>query len=300
MYSRQWVQMLMVALSIVIATRASWFVRGHEARQLSIPNLPADISNSPESASAASSPSDSPTTATDSAIQPSTSSDSSSSTVETSSTDTPSSTPTTAPTTTSSSTTEPTQPPPSTSSPENTEPTTTAPPSTEAPTSTSSTSTSTGNAAGPVTTGKSTPTTTPKPITKTQTILHTLTDSQGQTTVQSSESVVVSTPGFSGSEGSKSGSGGISAATRSTIIGVTVGVGGAIILAAAGILYWRLHNKRRNQEENEELITYGAGFGGPGTAEKVEPTIPAHARSPFQSTLETYHAPTQANAASNF
>lgn len=88
---------------------------------------------------------------------------------------------------------------------------------------------------------------------------------------------------------------------RDTIIGVTVGVGGAIILAAGGILYWRLRNKRRNQDESEELISYGAGFGGPGTAEKTEGTAPAAgARSPFQSTLETYHAPTQTNAASNF
>ena len=88
---------------------------------------------------------------------------------------------------------------------------------------------------------------------------------------------------------------------RSIIIGVTVGVGGAIILAAGGILYWRLRNKKRNQEENEELISYGAGFGGPGTAEKSEASGPsASARSPFQSTLENYHAPTQTNAASNF
>lgn len=88
---------------------------------------------------------------------------------------------------------------------------------------------------------------------------------------------------------------------RNVIIGVTVGVGGAIILAAGGILYWRLRNKRRSQEENEELISYGAGFGGPGTAEKSEASGPsASARSPFQSTLENYHAPTQTNAASNF
>lgn len=112
----------------------------------------------------------------------------------------------------------------------------------------------------------------------------------------------MSTPGFSGgSDGAKSQDKGITSMTRSIIIGVTVGIGGAIILAAAGVLYWRLRNKRRSQEENEELISYGAGFGGPGTAEKTEASAPsAGARSPFQSTLETYHAPTQTNAASNF
>lgn len=111
----------------------------------------------------------------------------------------------------------------------------------------------------------------------------------------------MSTPGFSGNDGLKNTNSGLSATARNTIIGVTVGVGGAIILAAAGILYWRLRNKRRSQEENEELISYGAGFGGPGTAEKSETSgASAGARSPFQSTLETYHAPTQTNAASNF
>jgi NhaP-type Na+/H+ or K+/H+ antiporter len=113
-------------------------------------------------------------------------------------------------------------------------------------------------------------------------------------------SVIYSTPGFSGDE-SKPMNGGVSPANRSVIIGVTVGIGGAILLAAGGFLFWRLRNKRRTQEESEELISYGAGFGGPGTAEKSEASGPsAAARSPFQSTLETYHAPTQANAASNF
>jgi len=111
----------------------------------------------------------------------------------------------------------------------------------------------------------------------------------------------VSTPGLVGGGGSKNQGGGLSEKDKSTIIGVTVGVGGAIVLAASGILFWRLRNKRRNQDENEELISYGPGFGGPGTAEKSEASGPtSSARSPFQSTLETYHAPTQTNAASNF
>lgn len=111
----------------------------------------------------------------------------------------------------------------------------------------------------------------------------------------------MSTPGLVGGGGSKNQGGGLSEKDKSTIIGVTVGVGGAIVLAASGILFWRLRNKRRNQDENEELISYGPGFGGPGTAEKSEASGPtSSARSPFQSTLETYHAPTQTNAASNF
>lgn len=109
----------------------------------------------------------------------------------------------------------------------------------------------------------------------------------------------MSTPGFSGGSSGNSGSGGLSAKQRSTVIGVVVGVGGAIVLAAAGALYWRLRNKRQNQEaENEELVSYGAGFAGPGSAEKTEPTVPG--ASPFTRTLESYHAPAHTNAASNF
>ncbi|GAP91829.1 putative cell wall protein [Rosellinia necatrix] len=289
MYSTRLVQIMMVALSILIATRASWFQRDVDARQLSLSLIDTNASDADESSPAAT-PTDDPTPTGGDNTDSSTSS-------------TPSPTPTSDESSSSSSTTTTTS---STSSPSTTTTTTTSDsgPITSPPTSTPTGSSSTpdnGNTSDPETTD-STQSTTQTPITRTKTIFYTSTDTSGQTHVGSSESVVVSTPGLSGdSSGSGSSGGGMPASTRDTIIGVTVGVGGAIILAVIGGLYWRLRNKRRTQEESEELISYGAGFGGPGTAEKNEPTIPAvGARSPFQSTLETYHAPTQTNAASNF
>jgi len=91
----------------------------------------------------------------------------------------------------------------------------------------------------------------------------------------------------------------MSSQTKNTIIGVCVGVGGAIILAVIGVLIWRLR-RRRNQEENEDLVNYGAGTSqfnsGP---EKSEAGGSASGRSPFQSTLESYHAPSS-NTGTNF
>ncbi|KAI0422954.1 hypothetical protein F5X98DRAFT_323392 [Xylaria grammica] len=304
MYSKRWVQILFVALSILIATRASWF-HHHDvgARQVSSSSAVDDTEESAVSTAAetsiASTTSDAATTseAETTAEPSSTSSDEPSSTTDeptTSDTPTPSISTTTSesdsPTTTSSSDTGPITSAPTSDSTSSAVPTT----SSDGAGDNSDTETSEDT--------KSTKSTTEKPVTKTTTIFHTSTDDSGQTHVESSESVVVSTPGFSGSDGgSGNGNSGVTPTQRNIIIGVTVGVGGAIILAAGGILFWRLRNKRRSQEENEELISYGAGFGGPGTAEKSEASGPSGgARSPFQSTLETYHAPTQTNAASNF
>ncbi|KAI0436270.1 hypothetical protein F4803DRAFT_542811 [Xylaria telfairii] len=292
MYSTRLVQLLMVALSILIATRASWFHHDVGARQLSIGLDDGDSTPADESGSASTAASPTPTVSGSETGGSSTSSGE-----PTSSSDEPSSsesTPTPTPTDSTSSTSSQSSPPTSSS----TGPITTPP--TSKPTTPASSSSSNNNDSNTETTDD-TKSSTPTPVTKTKTIFYTSTDGSGQTHVGSSEAVVVSTPGFSGGDGSKGSGGGITATQRNIIIGVTVGVGGAIILAAGGILYWRLRNKRRSQEENEELISYGAGFGGPGTAEKSEASGPsASARSPFQSTLENYHAPTQTNAASNF
>ncbi|KAI1427313.1 hypothetical protein F5Y12DRAFT_712371 [Xylaria sp. FL1777] len=292
MYSRRLVQILFVALSILIATRASWFHHDVNARQLSSSSADGDDSNAAattptDDTSVPPTTSDSPTTNASETSSSTTSSESSSTTDQSTTSDT--STPTVTPTSTPGS---------SSTTTSNSVPSTTPP--TSQPTSSPSSTTSGDGTSKTSGDTKSTQSTTAAPVTKTSTVFYTSTDNSGQTHVGSSEAVVVSTPGFSGSDGSKDMNGGITPTQRNIIIGVTVGVGGAIILAAGGILFWRLRNKRRSQEENEELISYGAGFGGPGTAEKTEGTGPAAARSPFQSTLETYHAPTQTNAASNF
>ena len=87
--------------------------------------------------------------------------------------------------------------------------------------------------------------------------------------------------------------------TRNTIIGVVVGVGGAIILAVIALVAWRIWGRKKRVEDNDDgMVSYGGGYSAP--AEKVEPTGSASGRTPFQSTLESYHAPTQVNASSNF
>jgi hypothetical protein len=95
----------------------------------------------------------------------------------------------------------------------------------------------------------------------------------------------------------------MSTSTRNTIIGVVVGVGGAIILCVVGLVAWRIRSRRRRAEENDGLIGYG-GYTA-GAAEKPDslsgPVTGSQAsRTPFQSTLESYHAPTQVNQSSNF
>ncbi len=81
-----------------------------------------------------------------------------------------------------------------------------------------------------------------------------------------------------------------------------VGVGGAIVLAVIALVGWRIWGRRKRAEENDGLMDYpGVGTGYANPAEKVEgPGGSTSGRTPFQSTLESYHAPTQVNTASNF
>ena len=134
----------------------------------------------------------------------------------------------------------------------------------------------------------------------TETAVVTSTDENGQQTTFSTQTTRTSTGAALVTTDADSSNPGMTKDTQKIVIGVTVGVGGAIILGAAALLYWRLRNKKRSGEENEDLVSYGTGFPGPGTAEKSEPASSPGGRSPFQSTLESYHAPTSTNAASNF
>lgn len=92
----------------------------------------------------------------------------------------------------------------------------------------------------------------------------------------------------------------MSTQTRNTVIGVVVGVGGAAILAGIAFLFFRLHRKK-TPEEGDGLMEYDTGYPATEKPSDVGSMSPGtSARSPFQSTLETYHAPTQVNTASNF
>ncbi|KAI3397810.1 hypothetical protein diail_10343 [Diaporthe ilicicola] len=147
--------------------------------------------------------------------------------------------------------------------------------------------------------GSSSATTTASPTTSTTVIVVTATDGS----VSSSTSVSVSTPTPGLNEASNgSSSSGMSNQTRNTIIGVVVGVGGAIVLAVAGLFAWRIWGRKKASEENDGLMGYNNGAEGKSEVGGLNAgsTVAGGARSPFQSTLESYHAPSNVNASSNF
>ncbi|KAK7720919.1 hypothetical protein SLS64_001212 [Diaporthe eres] len=147
--------------------------------------------------------------------------------------------------------------------------------------------------------GSSSATTTAEPVTSTAIVVVTATDGS----VSSSTSVSVSTPTAGLSEANNSsGSSGMSSQTKNTIIGVVVGVGGAIVLAVGGLFAWRIWGRKRANEENDGLMSYNNGAEGKSEVGGLNAgsTQAGSARSPFQSTLESYHAPSNVNASSNF
>lgn len=131
----------------------------------------------------------------------------------------------------------------------------------------------------------------------TVTSIVTSTRPDGVQTTYTTEQVSTSTPDLASAQ--SSGQTGMSSQTRNTVIGVVVGVGGAIVLAAIAFLAFRLYRKKQ-PEEGDGLMEYNNS--GYAAAEKSDAGSSASqsGRSPFQSTLESYHAPTQVNTASNF
>ncbi|EGS22813.1 uncharacterized protein CTHT_0012890 [Thermochaetoides thermophila DSM 1495] len=133
----------------------------------------------------------------------------------------------------------------------------------------------------------------PTPTTITSTYYETITNTDGSKVTKTHEVVTTQTPDLADSDDGKSESG-MSTQTRNTVIGVVVGIGGAIVLGGLAFVVWRIWGRRRNQEENEVLMDYGS------PVEKPESGGSLSGRTPFQSTLESYHAPTHVNQASNF
>ncbi|KAK6956231.1 hypothetical protein Daesc_001504 [Daldinia eschscholtzii] len=306
MHSTRLVNLMMAALSVTAVTGVAWLDNQNVgAGQLAVraddeiisigPNLDADTTSEAPAAEPTTSEEKTNDTPTTSEAPPETTSDTPTTSDEPTPTPTTSDDPTPTPTTSDDTTptttrgTTPTTPVPTTTTPPPNGP------SSSGPTPTSSS----GGNGGDDDDTTEVPHTTPPPTTSTFITVITSTDAAGQTHVSSSSSVIVSTPSPVPVTNDDKETG-MSPAIKRTIIGVCVGVGGAIVLAAAGVLFWRLRSKKRSLEENEELVSYGDGFGGPGTAEKSEPSGSTAGRSPFQSTLESYHAPTQTNAASNF
>ena len=133
--------------------------------------------------------------------------------------------------------------------------------------------------------------------TSTRTKIITTTNANGQPTSFTTEDSVVHTPGLSDDDNG-GGSEGMSEETRNIVIGVVVGVGGAIVIGALAFVVFRIRNRKRAAEEPDHFPTMepmdkpDSGHGPTGHI--------GGPRNPFQSTLETYHAPTNVNASSNF
>lgn len=91
----------------------------------------------------------------------------------------------------------------------------------------------------------------------------------------------------------------MSSKTKSTVIGVVVGIGGAILLGGLAIVAWRIWGRKKSEDDGDDLMAYSR----PETSghEKSGSSSAAGTSNPFQSTLENYHNPAkQVNASSNF
>ena len=104
-----------------------------------------------------------------------------------------------------------------------------------------------------------------------------------------------STPtGAVASSGDSASPSGVTDPQKKIIIGVVVGVGGALLLGGLAVVAWRLWGKRRNAGEENDIL-----MGGPGAGH--EKTSSVDNNSPFKSTLDQYHTPAgRLNTASNF
>lgn len=112
--------------------------------------------------------------------------------------------------------------------------------------------------------------------------------------VVTTTSTPVASPSLNGDK--SSGSSGVSASDKKIIIGVVVGVGGAILIGALGLVFWRIHKKRNERYGDEDDLMGGTAVGS-GPREKAP--SPA-GNTPFKNTLDQYHNPGPVNAASNF
>ena len=270
MFASRFFQLLLVLAAVICLSQASYY-DDHRERSVAVdarqdagesPNAGDSGSKTPTSVPVPPGATPTPTDSSSSSEPISSSTTSSSSSSSSSAQDTSSSTTSSAPVTSSSESA--------------TEP---GPPTTPTPTHEQTSSSST-------------------PLT-TFTRITTKTDSNGSKTVETQTGV---TPVPSNQTGKDSGSTGMSPSTRKTVIGVVVGIGGAIVLGALGLVGYRIWGRRRHNEETDGLMDYNMGTGG---VEKHEPSgsiggSQAQHPSPFQSTLENYHQPGQVNASSNF
>lgn len=100
---------------------------------------------------------------------------------------------------------------------------------------------------------------------------------------------------------------GMSKQTKTTVIGVVCGVGGAILLAAVFFLWWKWSSRRKQRaaiDDGDELVGMNAFQpSGMGSHSEKSHTAGGGQGGLFKDNLESYHAPVNqrpANAGTNF
>jgi hypothetical protein len=106
-----------------------------------------------------------------------------------------------------------------------------------------------------------------------------------------------SAPGLN-EDSSSDSDGGLSESNKKVVIGVVVGVGGAIVIGVIGLVFWRLRSKKNRGDTDEAADLMSGTPVGAGAREKAP--SPGAGGTPFRSTLDQYHNPGPVNAASNF
>lgn len=113
-------------------------------------------------------------------------------------------------------------------------------------------------------------------------------------------SQATSTPSLSTSSKDNNNSG-LSSHNKQVIIGVVVGVGGALIIGALGVVIWRIRARKGGRSDADEATDLMSGTAvGTGNREKAPSPGANNSGTPFRSTLDQYHNPGPVNAASNF
>ncbi|KAL9042190.1 MAG: hypothetical protein Q9180_000770 [Flavoplaca navasiana] len=122
--------------------------------------------------------------------------------------------------------------------------------------------------------------------------------STGSTVVPVSTSSVTSTGNPTTNEENESGStkSGLDPSQKRIVIGVVVGIGGAILLGGIAIVAWRIWGRKgRTTDDDNDLMDSHPGSSGHEKHSSVS------GQSPFRSTLDQYHNQTgPVNTASNF
>ncbi|KAI4212526.1 MAG: hypothetical protein LQ351_004778 [Letrouitia transgressa] len=115
--------------------------------------------------------------------------------------------------------------------------------------------------------------------------------------VSTSSPSASTSPAINKEEGG-SGKSGLDDSQKRIIIGVVVGIGGAILLGGIAVVTWRIWGrKRHNVDEDNDLVDSVPGSSG----REHEKTSSISGHSPFRSTLDQYHKPAgPVNTASNF